>query len=82
MDLYRPYNDYSLKKESPERWAQIERHNRESGICQKVIEGWGEDDGIKPLPLATCWDGSEYAASLHTHRDFGCVLHESAGGKR
>lgn len=75
-DLYAPSNDYEIKESDPERWARIEAHNRQSGICKKVQEGWADDDKTQPLPLATCWDGSQYKATLHTHRDFGCVLHE------
>lgn len=75
-ELYRPSDSYEIEERDPERWAQIEQHNREAGICQKVVEGWSDDDEAKPLPLATCWDGSAYKATLHTHRDFGCVLHE------
>lgn len=78
-DLYSPRNDYEIEEEDPERWAQIQQHNREGGICKKVDVGWHEDDGSGPLPLASCWDGSRYAASLHTHRDFGCILHEETG---
>jgi hypothetical protein len=80
-DLWQPFGDEygelpSLEESDPERWAQIEQHNRESGICGKVRQAWGEDDKSKPLPLATCMDGSHYKAELHTHRTFGCVLHE------
>ena len=56
--------------------ADYEQHNRDSGICWKVEEGWMWQGPPQQLPVATVWDGSEYKASLHTHKTFGCVLWE------
>jgi hypothetical protein len=60
-----------------EKQEVYEQHNRESKVCTKVNEGWMWEGDASDLPLATVWDGSEFAASLHTHKSFGCVLWES-----
>lgn len=68
------------------RWNQLpedlkdpyEQHNRDSRRCSRVDEGWMWEGDAADLPLATVWDGSEFAASLHTHKSFGCVLWEEA----
>jgi hypothetical protein len=67
--------EYDYETKHPEAKAALEQHNRESGTCQAIEEGWMWD-GTTPMPLATCWDGSEYKATLHTHKMFGCVLWE------
>jgi hypothetical protein len=56
--------------------AAVIEFNADTGTCEKALEGWmwGPPE---PLPLAVCWDGSEYRATLHTHKTFGCVLHEA-----
>lgn len=75
-DAYQPGNFSQLEDDNPKRYAEIQAHNSECGICEKIKEGFLDTDRGDPMPLATCWDGSQYRAELHTHRDFGCVLHE------
>lgn len=72
----REWGGYPAYKEHP-RYAELFQHNRDSGVCDAADVGW-DWLGDGPIPIATCWDGSEYRAELHTHKSFGCVLWEAS----
>lgn len=67
--------DYTVARElggyydDPAVLAVVAENKGRWGSCERVTHGWGNSQ------RAYVMDASDYAATLHTRNDFGCVEH-------